>query len=164
MSGKKVQHTHDNELTHSMVHYLLAIHKLKEDHGYARITDIAKEMGLTKGSVSISVNNLKKRNLVVEDENKFLSLSDEGHSEVHGILSSRTLLYYLLKDVMGVSDKVAHKDSCLMEHLLSDESRDKLFKFMKSEDLHEKVSIDLDKFDSPDDFIEHQKGDSYLDE
>lgn len=161
MSGKKIQHTHDNELTHSMVHYLLAIHKLKEEKGYARVTDIAKEMGLTKGSVSISVNNLKKKDLVVEDDNKFLSLSDGGHDEVHSILSSRTLLYYFLKDVIGVTDSTAHKDSCLMEHLLSEETRDKLFKYMKKES---KVSLDLDQFSSAIDFVENQKGDTYLDE
>ncbi len=52
MSDKKViTHTSDNELTHSMAHYLLTIHKLKEEKGYARVTDIAKELGLTKGSV-----------------------------------------------------------------------------------------------------------------
>jgi Mn-dependent DtxR family transcriptional regulator len=58
----KIQHTHDNDLTHSMVHYLLAIHKLKEAKGYARVTDIAHEMGLTKGSVSTALTNLKKIN------------------------------------------------------------------------------------------------------
>ena len=62
MSDKKtITHTSDNELTHSMAHYLLTIHKLKEEKGYARVTDIAKELGLTKGSVSTALNNLKKR-------------------------------------------------------------------------------------------------------
>jgi DtxR family Mn-dependent transcriptional regulator len=164
MSGKKIQHTHDNELTHSMVHYLLTIHKLKEEKGYARVTDIAKEMALTKGSVSISVNNLKKRDLVIEDDNKFLSLSDLGHGEVHGILSSRTLLFYFLKDILGVSEEVAHKDSCLMEHLLSSETRGNLFTYMKDHVSKEKLSLDLSQFSSPDDFIENQKGDKYLDE
>ncbi len=34
----------DNELSHSMVHYLLTIHKLKENRGFARVTDIAKDL------------------------------------------------------------------------------------------------------------------------
>ena len=42
--NKSVQHTSDNELTHSMAHYLLTIHKLKEEKGYARVTDIAKSL------------------------------------------------------------------------------------------------------------------------
>ena len=168
MAKKKapVQHTPDSELTHSMVHYLLTIHKLKETKGYARVTDIAKDMGLTKGSVSTALNNLKKRELVEEDESKFLSLSDTGHAEVHSVLTSRTLLYYFLKDILGVDDETAHKDSCLMEHLLSDDTREKFFTFMQNVSLQKKMSfkseLDLKPFASHDDFLEAQKGDKYL--
>lgn len=163
-----IQHTHDNDLTHSMVHYLLAIHKLKESKGYARVTDIALEMGLTKGSVSTALTNLKKRDLVIEDDSKFLSLSSSGHEAVHGILSSRTLLFYFLKDIIGVNEDIAHKDSCLMEHLMSSESREKFFEFMKtlcSDDLKTKqfsTSFDFSKFEHQHDFEEIQKGDTYL--
>lgn len=169
MTDKKngVAHTHDHELTHSMVHYLLTIHKLKEDRGYARVTDIAKDLGLTKGSVSTAVNNLKKRDLVVEDESKFLTLSEQGHGHVHEILSNRTLLYYFFKDVVGISDEAAHKDSCLMEHLLSTESRQKLFVFMKQivEDPSQitvETGLDFSKYESAKDFLKVQKGDQYL--
>lgn len=161
-----IQHVSDSDLTHSMAHYLLAIHKLKESKGYARVTDIAKEMNLTKGSVSTALNNLKKKDLVVEDDSKFLSLSETGHEEVHSILSSRTLLYYFFKDILGVSDETSHKDSCLMEHLLSPESREKFFKFMRKVSIKDSVSfttsLDLESFDSNKDFIEAQTGDKYL--
>lgn len=169
MAEKKqaITHTSDHELTHSMVHYLLTIHKLKETKGYARVTDIAKDMGLTKGSVSTALNNLKRRKLVVEDESKFLSLSDQGHDHVHSILTSRTLLYYFLKDILGVDDTTAHKDSCLMEHLLSDNTREKFFDFMLAASSGKlpklfKTELDLKSFGSHDDFLEAQKGDKYL--
>jgi len=161
-------HNHENDLTHSMVHYLLAIHKLKETKGYARVTDIALEMGLTKGSVSTALTNLKKRQLVLEDESKFLSLSPSGHEAVHAILSSRTLLYYFLKDIIGVTEDIAHRDSCLMEHLMSHETREKFFNFMKnlcSEDLKNlkfETTFDFSRFQHQHDFEEIQKGDSYL--
>ncbi len=165
---QSIQHTHDNDLTHSMVHYLLAIHKLKESKGYARVTDIALEMGLTKGSVSTALTNLKKRDLVIEDESKFLSLSASGHEAVHGILSSRTLLFYFLKDIIGVDEEIAHKDSCLMEHLMSSESREKFFNFMKTicsdevKNVQFSTSYDFSKFEHQHDFEEIQKGDTYL--
>jgi len=163
-NDKKIQHTHDHELTHSMVHYLLTIHKLKESNGYARVTDIARELKLTKGSVSTAVNNLKRKELVLEDDSKFLSLSENGHREVHSILTSRTLLYYFLRDFVGVTEEASHKDSCLMEHLLGDETREKLFQFMKKLQTHDEFnsSLDLSKFNSAHDFTDAQKGDSYL--
>lgn len=162
-----IQHTPDSDLTHSMAHYLLTIHKLKETKGYARVTDIAKDMGLTKGSVSTALNNLKKRELVEEDESKFLSLSKEGHDQVHAILSSRTLLYYFFKDILDVDDKTAHNDSCLMEHLLSSETREKFFKFMKNvtenaDKFKVNTDLDLSQFDDHSQFTSAQKGDKYL--
>ncbi|MGI4994040.1 metal-dependent transcriptional regulator [Halobacteriovorax sp. GFR7] len=168
------------ELSHSMVHYLLAIHKLKEDKGYARVTDIAKDLGLTKGSVSTALNNLKKRNLVKEeDDTKFLLLTDDGHDEVHKTLTSRTLLYYFLKDFVGVSEAVAEKDSCMIEHLLSEETSTKFFEFMKTlscscDDLAKsgklpkgfnfQTTLSLCDYKSAEEFMEGQKGDTYLQE
>jgi len=164
---RKIQHTSDNELTHSMVHYLLTIHKLKESNGYARVTDIAKDLGLTKGSVSTAVNNLKKKSLVVEDHSKFLSLSTVGHDAVHEILTSRTLLFYFLRDIVGVSDEAAKQDSCLMEHLVSSETRGQLFNFMKkildpSSKLNFSSEMNLQKYNKIEDFLEEQKGDTHL--
>lgn len=172
----QISHTQDHDLSHSMAHYLLTIHKLKEFKGYARVTDIAKDLGLTKGSVSTALNNLKKRGLVAEEEDsKFLSLSNAGHDVVHNILTTRTLLFYFLKDFLKVSDENAHQDSCLMEHLMCDETREKLFEFMQSlsskDDDHRAdtcrnlslgSTLNFGKYETYDEFLKDQKGDSYL--
>lgn len=164
------------ELSHSMVHYLLTIHKLKEGKGYARVTDIAKDLGLTKGSVSTAVNNLKKRNLVIEEEDsKFLLLTDEGHHEVHHILTARTLLFYFLRDFVGVSSGAAAHDSCQMEHLMGPETTEKFFHFMRElscdcDDKEEgkgklrnfKTALDLCSFPTAEDFFHSQEGDYHL--
>ncbi len=170
----------DTDLSHSMVHYLLTIHKLKEGRGYARVTDIAKDLDLTKGSVSTAINNLKKKGLVMEEEDsKFLVLTDLGHDEVHRILSSRTLLFYFLRDFVGVEEEVAEKDSCQMEHLMSPETSHKFFNFMKKlactcEDLSKvgklppefkfQTTLDLCSYENAESFMEDQKGDKYLEE
>ena len=163
----------DHNLSHSMVHYLLTIHKLKEGRGFARVTDIAKELNLTKGSVSTALNGLKKKELVREEEDcKFLVLTNTGHGEVHRILSSRTLLFYFLRDFVGVEQKTAELDSCKMEHLLSRETGLKFFEFMKNiacscDNMEQdkprfKTSLDLCNFENAEQFIEGQVGDKYL--
>ena len=155
--------TQERDLSHSMAHYLLTIHKLKEGKGYARVTDIAKDLGRTKGSVSIALCNLKKRELVQEErDSKFLSLSEKGHREVHNILSSRTLLYYFLKDFLGVDESFAQSDSCLMEHLMSCQTREKLFEFMKRLSKDVQGSLDFQRYEDYEQFLEDQKGDTYL--
>jgi len=163
---KKNDETTDIDLSHSMVHYLLTIHKLKELKGYARVTDIAKDLHLTKGSVSTAINNLKRRELVVEeDDSKFLLLTTAGHDEVHKILSSKTLLYYFLKDIVGVSSTIAENDACLMEHLISDETRDKFFNFMKTlanSSNKFQTTLDLNPYKNSTEFMEKQLGDTFL--
>lgn len=153
---------HGTELSHSMVHYLLTIHKLKDVKGYARVTDIAKELRLTKGSVSTAISGLKKKGLVrEEDDTKFLVLTESGHQEVHRILSSRSLLFYFLRDFIGVSDQMAANDSCMMEHLLSPETREKFFEFMKrltkEKTVREfKTELDFNRYQNIDEFTKDQ--------
>jgi Mn-dependent DtxR family transcriptional regulator len=167
--------TNENELSHPMVHYLLTIHKLKENKGFARVTDIAKDLGLTKGTVSSMLTSLKKKNFIQDEiDCKFVILTKEGHEEVHRILSSRTLLYYFLKDFVGVDEETAKYDSCQMEHLMSAETGSKFFQFMKdlvcsceqkndsTKNPRFKTALDLCSYLTADDFIHQQKGDEHL--
>lgn len=174
----KTKESIENELSHSMVHYLLTIHKLKENRGFARVTDIAKDLELTKGSVSTMLNNLKKKGFIQEEEDcKFVVLTEDGHNEVHRILSSRTLIFYFLRDFVGVDEETAEFDACQMEHLMSEKTNQKFFEFMKNlactcEDLSKnsktklpfnfKTTLDLCSYSSADDFLHNQKGDSHL--
>ena len=161
------------KLTHSMTHYLLVIHHLKETKGYARITDISKELRVTKSSVSIATNSLKLKGLVeLEEDSKFLKLTDFGHNEVHHILSSRVLLYSFFKDFLKVKEENARQGSCLMEHLVDSEIRQKFFYFMKTISLPNKnvekkklisdiqafeTDLKLTQYESLSDFVQSQE-------
>ena len=159
-----------SELSHPMVHYLLTIHKLKEGKGYARITDVAKDLELTKGSVSTAIKNLIEKGLIEhEEETKFIVLTDQGHHIVHEILTSRTLLFYFFKDVLGVDEKTAKQDACLMEYLMAEKTSEKLFEFMKSittkggaKNLSIKTDLDLSLYKDSKEFKEGQKADDHL--
>jgi Mn-dependent DtxR family transcriptional regulator len=65
----------ENTLTHSAAHYLMTIRELLEDRGYARVTDIARRLNITRGSCSISLKPLKRRGLVVEYVINFVAIS-----------------------------------------------------------------------------------------
>lgn len=120
----------ENQLTHSAAHYLMTINTLLTEHGYARVTDIAKHLNITRGSCSISLRPLKKRGLVVEDDNKFLQLSSEGKRLAEVVERNDELLETLFRDVLGVDAEQAEIDACKIEHLLSIESSVKLANFI----------------------------------
>ncbi len=130
MSQEVWKEFEDNQITHSAAHYLMAIKQLLEDHGYARVTDIAKALNITRGSCSISLKPLKKRGLVVEDENRFLKLSEEGKRLAELVELNDKLLEILFGEVLGVDAEQAEIDACKIEHLLSIEASTKLSAFV----------------------------------
>ncbi len=119
-----------NPLTHSAAHYLMTINNLLHERGYARVTDIARELNITRGSCSISLKPLKKRGLVVEDDNKFLQLSEEGKRLAEVIAQNDKVLEVFFTEVLGVDREQAEIDACKIEHLLSIESSLKLAGFV----------------------------------
>ncbi|MFQ5604239.1 MAG: metal-dependent transcriptional regulator [bacterium] len=120
-----------NIITHSAAHHLMTIASLLNKNGYARVTDVAKSLEITRGSASITLKALKEKGYVQEDENKFLRLSDKGASLCHSIKSMRIILIKFMKDILNVDTEQAEIDACKIEHLLSAETGDKLLNFLK---------------------------------
>ena len=122
----------ENNITHSAAHHLLAILELREKRGYARVTDVARELNITTGSASINLKSLKAKNLIIEDDNKFLALSEEGEAVAKAVLMRKTLLYNFLANILKVKPEQAEIDSCKTEHLISAETAKKLQEFLES--------------------------------
>lgn len=120
-----------NVVTHSAAHHLMTISELLENKGYARVTDVARRLEITRGSASITLKALKQRGYVQEDENKFLRLSQEGERLSHSIQSKRMILIKFMRDVLEVEAEQAEIDACKIEHLISTETGEKLLRFLK---------------------------------
>jgi DtxR family Mn-dependent transcriptional regulator len=120
----------NNEITHSMAHYLMAIHELLKRQGYARVTDVAKELEITNGSASVSIKALKVKGWVEEDHNRFLRLSQSGEKLAHEIQVNNRLFVQFLSEVLGMDEAQAHTDACKVEHLVSGQTRAKMLAFM----------------------------------
>ncbi|RMD83998.1 MAG: metal-dependent transcriptional regulator, partial [Candidatus Dadabacteria bacterium] len=116
----------ENRITHSAAHHLLAIMKLREERGYARVTDVARFLGITTGSASTNLKGLKQKGFVREDENKFLVLSEKGEQLIKAVDARRKIFKKFLTDFLGVEDEQAEVDACKTEHLLSHEKEKKL--------------------------------------
>lgn len=120
-----------NVITHSAAHHLMAIDDLFSKLGYARVSDIARELGITRGSVSISLRTLKDNGLVLQDENRHLRLSARGQALVDSIKTKRVLMHRLFADVLGVPGEQADIDACKLEHLVSNRTAQRLVSFLR---------------------------------
>lgn len=121
----------EQPLTHSMAHYLLAISELREEHGYARATDIAKRLGVTKSSASIALRAIREKGFVNEDENRFLFLTPRGIDAVANIAGSRSAFLKFFHDVLAIDEQAALEDSCKLEHLVSHVTTEHLIRFLQ---------------------------------
>ncbi|MCB0323598.1 MAG: metal-dependent transcriptional regulator [Bdellovibrionales bacterium] len=121
----------ENPITHSAAHHLLAILELTRKRGYARVTDVAKFLEITTGSASTNLKSLKQKGYVIEDENRFLILSEAGLAVAEAILKRRTILEQFFVEVLGVSPTQAEIDACKTEHLLSAETTAKMVEFQE---------------------------------
>ena len=132
-----------NPLTHSAAHYLMAINTLLDERGYARVTDVARELNITRGSCSISLKPLKERGLVTVDDNKFLQLSEEGKRLAGLVEQNDKVLESLFVNILGVEQEQAEIDACKIEHLLSLETSMHLAAFVKFMTSKQKVCSDF---------------------
>lgn len=120
-----------NVISHSAAHHLMAIDDLINRFGYARVSDVARELHITRGSVSISLRPLKKAGLVEQDENRHLRLSERGQNLVAAIKTKRHLMQRMLAEILGVESEQAEIDACKLEHLVSNQTAQRLLSFLR---------------------------------
>lgn len=144
-----------NELTHSMAHYLMAIDALRQEFGYARVTDVADKLEVSRGAASMAIANLKKHGWVAEDPNRMLLLTVEGAAMANIVEHNFQILSKFFVDVLGIDKDVAHADACKMEHLMSLETGQKLVQFMRFLLSDPARVAALDKFMGADDSCGH---------
>lgn len=122
----------ENDITHSAAHHMTAILELREKRGYARVSDVARHLNITTGSASTNLKNLKHKNLITEDENRFLMLTPEGEAIAKAVIARKAILIRFFTDVLNVSADQAEIDACKTEHLISAEVTVKLDAYTKS--------------------------------
>ncbi len=105
-------------LSHSAAHHLLATGELIDRSGYARVSDIARRLGLTRGSVSVAMQSVKTAGLVEQDENHFFILTEQGRRTVDSLRARHKVVEDFLTEMLGLTHEQAHRESCKMEHLL----------------------------------------------
>lgn len=112
----------------SVEDYLEKILMLKEQQENIRAIDLAAFMSFSKPSISIALKKLKNYGYVTVDEKDgYITLTEEGERiarstyERHKVISS-VLIH------MGVSEETAMEDACAMEHIISEETFEKLKK------------------------------------
>ena len=105
--------------------YLKIILVLQKKLGMVRSVDIARHMNVSKPSVCHAVGILREGGFLTMDEEHYLHLTDIGR-EVAENIYERHCFFTEQLIAAGVDPRTAEADACRIEHIISDESFDRL--------------------------------------
>ncbi|MBR3816910.1 MAG: metal-dependent transcriptional regulator [Clostridia bacterium] len=119
------------KIQQSAENYLETIYMINKSKGSCRSIDIAKELGYSKPSVSIAMKNLRENGYIdVLGDGKIVLL--ESGLEIAVRLYKRHTMLTEFLTAIGVSASVASEDACRIEHILSEESIEKISNHLSS--------------------------------
>ncbi len=114
-------------MTQSLEDYLEAIGFLALDGALSvRVTDIAARLSVSKPSVLTALKALEERGFVEHERYRGVTLTESGRIRSAKIQERHRFLTTFLRSVVGVSAETAEKDACRMEHVLSDETLERM--------------------------------------
>lgn len=107
--------------------YLETILVLQKTKGMVRSVDIARHMNVSKPSVCHAVGILREGGFLTMDEEHYfyLHLTDIGR-EVAETIYERHCFFTEQLIAAGVDPKIAEADACRIEHVISNESFERL--------------------------------------
>lgn len=116
----------ETTLSESLEMYLETIVRLERRDGKARVTDMARELGVSKPSVHIALHELENRGLAEHEPYGAILLTPAGRSAAEEIARRHGILTEYLSRVLGVSPETAERDACRIEHYLSRETMERI--------------------------------------
>lgn len=107
--------------------YLKAIlHLQGEGSGQVAVGEIARELGVTPGTVSIMMRHLSERGLVTYEPRRGLSLRPRGVTEAMKVVRRHRLIELFLVEVMELDWSEVHVEAEVLEHVISDRLLDRI--------------------------------------
>lgn len=110
--------------------YLEAILMIKEKKGNVRSIDVAEQLCVRKPSVTYATKMLKEKGYITMDESSQIILTEDGMKIASETLNRHRVLTKVFM-MLGVDEKTAIKDACLVEHDLSPETYSAIEKHIK---------------------------------
>lgn len=119
------------EISASMQMYIKSVYEIQRKKGAARVTDIARRVGVNKASVTSALRNLAKRGLLNYAPYDVVTLTDSGTRVAEGIQRRYQALKTFFTDVLGIDKDTADREACDLEHHLSPAIHERLVGFIE---------------------------------
>lgn len=119
----------------SMEMYLETVYVLENSHGHAHGVDIAKQLNVSKPSVTKAIKYLKDQGLVDTQKYGTITLTEKGREISEKIYCNHQLIALFLEHSLKLSAKEASVNACKIEHILSDEMLEAIKGYLKTNNI-----------------------------
>lgn len=126
-----MKETKEKKLSSNMEDYLEAIAVLEERDKVARVRDIGLLMKVKTPSVTAALDTLSKNGLVIHERYGYVELTEEGERLAGEVQKRHDILLRFLREILGIDPRIAAEDACKIEHSISQETFEKLTKFIE---------------------------------
>ena len=116
-------------LTSRIEDYLEAILEIEMSGEVATVTQIAKNLGVTKATVTAVLKKLKSSSLLEHEHYGDVTLTDEGRAKALEVYRRHEFLTDFFVRILGFSRERAQKVSCVMEHEIDESTEKRLAAF-----------------------------------
>ncbi len=113
------------KIQESAENYLESILMLSKKNTFVRSIDIARDLEVSKPSVSIAMKKLRENGYINMDAEGYITLTPAGSAIAEKMYERHQLLSDWFMQ-LGIDEKVAVEDACRIEHVLSQESFEKI--------------------------------------
>lgn len=124
-----------HSLTRAGEDYLESIYRFSlesaEGDKSVRSVDVAEQLEVSKASVNKALSQLKEMGMVVQSRYGRVVLTEEGEAYAKVVWRSHRALRTFLEHDLGVKPEIADEEACLMEHVLSGDTMQRLIGYLE---------------------------------
>ena len=110
------------KLTPSLEDYLKTIYILSVSKREVRPSDIAELMNVRLPSVSEALKRLRSMGLIQRERYGSITLTPRGYELAIALLKRHQIIARFLQEFLGLPPEHAHREACIIEHSISDET------------------------------------------
>ena len=110
----------NNSLSASLEDYLELICVLLETSESVKAVEIARKLNVSRASVSEALAKLSKKNLIMYESHKGISITPEGLIKAKQVIEKHKTFTDFFEKTLGLDKSEAEENACKIEHVISE--------------------------------------------
>ena len=134
------------KLSASLEDYLEIIYNKIESNEAVRAVDIARELNVSRASVTEALNKLSAKGLINYGRYQTITITDMGINVAKEVAGRHSSLSSFFSDVLGADSCEAEENACRIEHIISAELLERIELFGEFTRKNPHFSEEFDQF------------------